>query len=587
MSDLIGKLGRELVEEQEKKISISQTQTHFREATLQAASFQVDEIKRIRASDEIKRIRASEQLSNPGHSERLSLQHGRSEQLVQAHLNEVQRIRASKCRVDTHVAQVQRLTQNPEHTQFHLYEVRDASSSSTISPFAHCTSVRGTTHLHRNVVPTVPTATSSTSSRSVSRSTNVVTTVPTSSATSSTSSRSGNVVNDVPTLYLNAASSVPTPRLVHTVDKKLAYNPNLLPSTVRLRHVLMEIALWMKKEVPLVVKCFDAINYKLLRIDVNNIDKLMKEIRYGRLNVSLQNINELGFTQHTLLKMATLAKKASSLSILSYTNPLREVFHMNPTDDDRDLAYSDVTTDLLQEVIMMVSLTMQKLFPTKWANEVLRKLILINVKSPNTLLRYILDETLNPKLKANEFCKMNNTTIQALARATPHFNIPVNNEDTKPWSIRKTLRCRNCKTVACNRKTCTRPGRGFDNDHLCFNCCYNCRTVGCHFQNCPHPIDETRCKRNETLFLSRDIDDRHNTRKTSSTSSLKVPPIVSSGIQAQGTNRQRMAWVEAVAKKKANQVWETNRQRMAWVEEKNKAAAAAAAIASTVSDAPS
>ena len=84
---------------------------------------------------------------------------------------------------------------------------------------------------------------------------------------------------------------------------------------------------------------------------------------------------------------------------------------MNPTDDDRDLAYSDVTTDLLQEVLMMVVLTMHKLFPTKWANEVHRKLILINVKSPNTLLRHILDETLNTKLKANKFCTMNNTTI--------------------------------------------------------------------------------------------------------------------------------------------------------------------------------
>ena len=104
---------------------------------------------------------------------------------------------------------------------------------------------------------------------------------------------------------------------------------------------------------------------------------------------------------------------------------------MNPTDDDKDLVYSNATTDLLQEVLMMVSLTMQKLFPTKWANEVLRKLILINVKSLDTLLRHILDETLNPKLKANKFCTMNNTTIQALARATPRFNIPIDNEDTE------------------------------------------------------------------------------------------------------------------------------------------------------------
>ena len=112
---------------------------------------------------------------------------------------------------------------------------------------------------------------------------------------------------------------------------------------------------------------------------------------------------------------------------------------MNPTDDDRDLAYSDVTTDLLQEVLMMVALTMHKLFPTKWANEVHHKLILINVKSPNTLLRHILDETLNPKLKANNFLSMNNTTLQVLARATSCFNISINNEDTEPWSIRKTV----------------------------------------------------------------------------------------------------------------------------------------------------
>ena len=110
LTDLICKLGRELIEEQEEKISTSQTQSQLRAATLQAASFQVDEIKRIRASDEIKRIRASERLSNPGHSERHSLQRGRSEQLVQAHLNEVQHIRASKLRAVTHVAQVQRLT---------------------------------------------------------------------------------------------------------------------------------------------------------------------------------------------------------------------------------------------------------------------------------------------------------------------------------------------------------------------------------------------------------------------------------------------------------------------------------------------
>ena len=216
---------------------------------------------------------------------------------------------------------------------------------------------------------------------------------------------------------------------------------------------------------------------------------------------------------------------------------------------------------------------------------------------------------------------MNNTTIKVLARATPQFNISFNNEDTKPWSVRKTLRCGNCKTVACNRKTCTRSFlilESFDRPY--FNCstvgchfrhcphpmdearcernktrfltssndrpCFNCSIVGCHFRKCPHPIDEARCKRNKTRFgnktrslmsssdaskravmasvhrdSQRDINDRHSTRKTSSTSYLKVPPVVSS--QA------------------------TNQQRMAWVEEKNKAAAIADAMSidSTVSDA--
>ena len=108
---------------------------------------------------------------------------------------------------------------------------------------------------------------------------------------------------------------------------------------------------------------------------------------------------------------------------------------MNRKDDDRDLACSDVTTDLLQEVLMMVARIMQKIFPTKQANEVQRKLILINIKSQNKLLCHILDETLNTKLKANEFCSMNNITIQDLARVTPQFNIPFDNEDTEPWSF--------------------------------------------------------------------------------------------------------------------------------------------------------
>ena len=178
---------------------------------------------------------------------------------------------------------------------------------------------------------------------------------------------------------------------------------------------------------------------------------------------------------------------------------------------------------------MTVFFTMQKLFPTKWTNKVLNKLILIDNKSPNILLCHILDGTLNPKLKVNNLLSMNNTTFQVLARATPHFTIPISNEDTKPWSFRKMEQCYNCKTVICNRTTCTRPPLIPGNHRQCFNC----REDGCHFLSFPHPIDKARCKRNKTLF------------STSMKPSLKVLPIVLSGNRVQDINRQRMAWMEA------------------------------------------
>ena len=142
----------------------------------------------------------------------------------------------------------------------------------------------------------------------------------------------------------------------------------------------MGTALRIKDEVSLAVECFNAIHYKLLRINVNHIDKLTKEIRLERLNTSLQNIHELGFNPRSHLKMTNLAKEAKILSAMSYTTPLQEVFRMNPMEDDKDLAYFNATTDLLQEILMTVSLTMQKLFPTNGANEELSKFILIDIK---------------------------------------------------------------------------------------------------------------------------------------------------------------------------------------------------------------
>ena len=131
------------------------------------------------------------------------------------------------------------------------------------SPSAHCTSVRGTICPHQNVVATMPTVTAPTSSRNV------------------------NIVATASTSYRNVAANVLTPELVNNIDKKQSHNPKLLSSKVRLTHIVMETAFWIKAEVPLAVKCFDAIHYKLLHINVNDIDKLMEEIRNERLNTSL------------------------------------------------------------------------------------------------------------------------------------------------------------------------------------------------------------------------------------------------------------------------------------------------------------
>ena len=145
----------------------------------------------------------------------------------------------------------------------------------------------------------------------------------------------------------------------------------------------------MKDEVPLAVECFNPVYYKLFCINVNNIDKLIKEICNEYLNTSLRNIHLLDFNPQSLLKISTLAKEAKSLFAISYITSLQILFHMNPTDDDKDLAYSNATIDLLQEVLMIASLIIQKLFPTAWANEMLSKLIWIDIKSPNFVISWM------------------------------------------------------------------------------------------------------------------------------------------------------------------------------------------------------
>ena len=156
----------------------------------------------------------------------------------------------------------------------------------------------------------------------------------------------------------------------------------------------------------------------------------MKEIRNECLNTSLRNINELGFNQQSILKMCILDKNAKVYQ--QYPTPLHYMKYSIWI--HRSMTKTWLTPMPQQTSYQMVPLTMKKIFPTTWTNEVFCKFLLINIKSPDILLRHILNGTLNPKLQTNNFLSMNNTTLQVLARVISHFNIRIGNEDTNPWS---------------------------------------------------------------------------------------------------------------------------------------------------------
>ena len=128
---------------------------------------------------------------------------------------------------------------------------------------------------------------------------------------------------------------------------------------------------------------------------------------------------------------------------------------------------------------------------------------------------------------------MNMTTLQVLARAIPHFMIRtglnksltdqynirtgIDKSLIDPWTVRKTKQC------------------------------FNCKTIGCNMWRCPHPIDETECNRNRTVFLN-----------TKQPNPIKAPPKKPINVSSRNRdiNRHRMAWLES-------------KNKAAWLEEKN------------------
>lgn len=163
----------------------------------------------------------------------------------------------------------------------------------------------------------------------------------------------------------------------------------------------MKAAFWKKdSKVPLVIDCFEVFHYKLLWINITNIDQLMKEMHTGRVSISLRSVHGSSFNRQSILKITIFPGEGKRISAVSYTTSLQEIFNMNTTDNDNELNYSNTTIDILQKVLLTVSLNMKKLSSIRWTNEVFDKFLLINNKSPAVLLCLITDGTLNPKLEA-------------------------------------------------------------------------------------------------------------------------------------------------------------------------------------------
>ena len=173
--------------------------------------------------------------------------------------------------------------------------------------------------------------------------------------------------------------------------------------------------------ISLAIECFDAIHCKLLWINITHINQLMTEIHGNQINLSLRNVLEFAFNRQSILRITIFSGEAKRIPAVSFTTSLQEVFYLNETDSNNKLNYSNITTDILQEILVNASLDMKELFPIRWTNRVFCKFWLISVKSPDILLPHTMDKTLNPKLNTKQYLSMDNTTIQVLAQALPCF----------------------------------------------------------------------------------------------------------------------------------------------------------------------
>ena len=200
-------------------------------------------------------------------------------------------------------------------------------------------------------------------------------------------------------------------------------NYDRLPKSTQLTHSLMTLAFRVKRgNVSLAIELYDALNFKLLLLDITDSDSFLAGIRNNTLNASLGAIQQRLFHHRTLHQMMVLIAQTKEIPMSTYTTPSEEVFTKNKlTDDDKELNDTTEENEVLRELLLVCALDMHKLFPVRWTNEVFVKFLAIGIETPTVLLQHIANNTLNTLLSRNGYLTMNQSTTKILADASPLF----------------------------------------------------------------------------------------------------------------------------------------------------------------------
>lgn len=90
----------------------------------------------------------------------------------------------------------------------------------------------------------------------------------------------------------------------------------------------------------------------------------MAEIHNNQLIYSLKFIHQYAFTSRTIRKLMVLTAEARKIPASTYTTHSQEIFSKEKgIDDDREFIGTIIANEALIEVLLCVTLDMEKLFP--------------------------------------------------------------------------------------------------------------------------------------------------------------------------------------------------------------------------------